>query len=85
MRKRNVGLLAMSAIGAMSLAACGGGDTTTAASSAASGAASAASSAAGGGTGKVGVILPDSASSARWETADRKFLDRRLQGGRCRG
>ncbi len=39
MRKRNVGLLAMSAIGAMSLAACGGGDTTTAASSAASGAA----------------------------------------------
>ncbi len=74
MRKRNVGLLAMSAIGAISLAACGGGDTTTAATSAASGAASAASSAAGGGVGKVGVILPDSASSARWETADRKFL-----------
>jgi len=24
--------------------------------------------------GKVGVILPDSASSARWETADRKYL-----------
>ena len=24
--------------------------------------------------GKVGVILPDAASSARWETADRKFL-----------
>ena len=23
---------------------------------------------------KVGVILPDAASSARWETADRKFL-----------
>jgi D-xylose transport system substrate-binding protein len=74
MRKRNVGLLAMSAIGAISLAACGGGDTTTAATSAASGAASAASSAASGGVGKVGVILPDSASSARWETADRKFL-----------
>jgi D-xylose transport system substrate-binding protein len=33
--------------------------------------------AAGGGEaakGKVGVILPDAASSARWETADRKFL-----------
>ncbi|MEA2168703.1 MAG: D-xylose transport system substrate-binding protein [Solirubrobacteraceae bacterium] len=32
----------------------------------------------GGGTeqvkGKVGVILPDAASSARWETADRKYL-----------
>jgi D-xylose transport system substrate-binding protein len=25
-------------------------------------------------SGKVGVILPDAASSARWETADRKFL-----------
>src|SRR3712207_3259659 len=24
--------------------------------------------------GKVGVILPDAASSARWETADRRFL-----------
>jgi D-xylose transport system substrate-binding protein len=24
---------------------------------------------------KIGVILPDSASSARWETADRKYLD----------
>src|SRR5207253_590052 len=24
--------------------------------------------------GKVGVILPDAASSARWETADRKYL-----------
>ncbi|MEZ5257834.1 MAG: substrate-binding domain-containing protein [Ilumatobacteraceae bacterium] len=25
--------------------------------------------------GKIGVILPDSKSSARWETADRKYLD----------
>ena len=24
--------------------------------------------------GKVGVILPDAASSARWETADRRYL-----------
>ncbi len=24
---------------------------------------------------KIGVILPDSKSSARWETADRKFLE----------
>jgi len=29
--------------------------------------------------GKVGVILPDSASSARWETADRKFLEEAFQ------
>lgn len=26
-------------------------------------------------TGKIGVILPDSASSARWETADRNYLE----------
>ncbi|MCW6006838.1 substrate-binding domain-containing protein [Micromonospora sp. CPCC 205371] len=26
-------------------------------------------------TAKIGVILPDSASSARWETADRKYLE----------
>src|ERR1043165_5336678 len=26
-------------------------------------------------TPKIGVILPDSASSARWETADRKYLE----------
>ncbi|MEZ5184557.1 MAG: substrate-binding domain-containing protein [Candidatus Nanopelagicales bacterium] len=29
--------------------------------------------------GKVGVILPDSASSARWETADRKYLEEAFQ------
>ncbi|MEI2816166.1 MAG: substrate-binding domain-containing protein [Microthrixaceae bacterium] len=32
-----------------------------------------------GGT-KIGVILPDSKSSARWETADRKFLDEAIAG-----
>ena len=26
-------------------------------------------------TAKIGVILPDSASSVRWETADRKYLE----------
>ncbi len=29
--------------------------------------------------GKIGVILPDSASSARWETADRPFLEEAFQ------
>jgi D-xylose transport system substrate-binding protein len=29
--------------------------------------------------GKIGVILPDSASSARWETADRKYLQEAFQ------
>ena len=30
-------------------------------------------------SGKVGVILPDAASSARWETADRPFLEQAFQ------
>jgi D-xylose transport system substrate-binding protein len=56
--------LALAAVLSLALAACGGddgGDT-------------------GGGTDggkkpKIGVILPDTKSSARWETADRKFLE----------
>ncbi|MEV0272936.1 substrate-binding domain-containing protein [Hamadaea sp. NPDC050747] len=57
-------LLALTAVGVMtvgSLAACGGNDDKT-----------------GSGTTKepkIGVILPDSKSSARWETADRKYLE----------
>ena len=30
---------------------------------------------------KIGVILPDSASSARWETADRKYLEAAFNAG----
>ena len=33
---------------------------------------------------KIGVILPDSKSSARWETADRRFLKEAFEGGRRR-
>ncbi|HEY8532495.1 MAG TPA: substrate-binding domain-containing protein [Micromonospora sp.] len=33
------------------------------------------SEAGGGRTPKIGVILPDSSSSSRWETADRKYLE----------
>ncbi len=52
----------------------------TSAGSAAESAGSEASSAAGGsgaagGTGKVGIILPDTKSSARWETQDRPNLE----------
>ena len=60
------GILTIAAAGLLatgSLAACGGSSADTAA---------------GGGsdkTPKIGVILPDSKSSARWETADRKFLE----------
>ena len=72
MRKGLVGLIAVGAVGAMALSACGSsssGTTTPATSDGGS-----ASSSAPAAVGKVGVILPDSASSNRWETADRKFL-----------
>ena len=65
MLKRVLGLLALVAALSLCVAACGGDDEESS----------------GGGSqaseepkGKVGVILPDAASSARWETADRKFL-----------
>ena len=49
---------------AFAIAACGGDDDDAATTAGDEEAAK----------GKVGVILPDAASSARWETADRKFL-----------
>ena len=69
MRMRFVGLVAVGAAGLLGLTACGGSDSS---SSTNTGGAGAPSNAAAG--GKVGVILPDSASSARWETADRPLL-----------
>jgi D-xylose transport system substrate-binding protein len=53
---------------ALGLTACGGdsGQTTTGATAQSSPQQKA---------GKIGVILPDSKSSARWETADRKYLE----------
>lgn len=69
MRKGILSLTAAAAAMTLGLTACGGesGDTSTAQS----GATPAESKVAG----KVGVILPDSKSSARWETADRKYLE----------
>lgn len=70
MRKNLVGVLAVVAAGSLALAGCGGSSSGGAAESSSAGS-SASAPAAGG---KIGVILPDSASSARWETADRKYL-----------
>ena len=81
MSKRTFGVVAGLAAAGLLVAACGGsssgGSSSSAApapesSSAAPESSSAAPAPAGG---KVGVILPDAASSARWETADRKFLE----------
>jgi D-xylose transport system substrate-binding protein len=62
------GLFALAAVGLLatgSVAACGGDDNSSSPSSGSSGGAS---------SGKVGVILPDTKSSARWATADAKYL-----------
>ncbi len=68
MLKRIFALIALIAV-ALVVGACGGDDEG-------GGGGSASGGGGGGGeaAGKVGVILPDAASSARWETADRKFL-----------
>ena len=60
MRKRSMALAATLAVTSLGIAACGDSKSSSSSSTAKA--------------GKVGVILPDSASSARWETADRKFL-----------
>jgi len=60
MRRGIITIVATSLLGMGALAACGDDNTS------------------GGGTAttpKVGVILPDSKSSVRWETADRKYLE----------
>jgi D-xylose transport system substrate-binding protein len=72
MRKGILSLTASAAALALGLTACGGdGGTTTTSTSSSAPAAEASQQAAG----KIGVILPDSKSSARWETADRKYLE----------
>ncbi|MFE3453836.1 sugar ABC transporter substrate-binding protein [Nonomuraea sp. NPDC059194] len=73
MRKGILSLTAAAAATTLGLTACGGDSGgTTQAGPAQSSAAPASSAAA---AGKIGVILPDSKSSARWETADRKYLE----------
>jgi D-xylose transport system substrate-binding protein len=60
--RRGILALAVAVVAVGGLAACGGNNKSS------SGTGSAAK------TPKIGVILPDSKSSARWETADRKYL-----------
>lgn len=69
MSKRTFGAVAALAAAGLLVAACGGGSSGGDTTSPTSGAPAPET------TGKVGVILPDAASSARWETADRPFLE----------
>jgi D-xylose transport system substrate-binding protein len=70
MRKRWI-LVAL-VVGALTVgvAACGGSDDKTSSGS---------SSSSGDKAGKVGVLLPDTKSSARWETADRPLIGKALK------
>lgn len=72
MSKRIIGALAAFAATGLLLAACGGSDSGGDSSSSAADSSATQVPPTGG---KVGVILPDAASSARWETADRPFLE----------
>lgn len=66
MRKQFLAVLAVGAAGVLTLSACGGDDEPGSSGTSTGGAA--------GSPGKVGVILPDTASSARWEANDRPLL-----------
>ncbi|MGF1661393.1 MAG: substrate-binding domain-containing protein [Kineosporiaceae bacterium] len=78
MTRRLSVVMAAGAVVTLALAACGGdGEAEGTDDTAAAGGETAEETGDGGGEGggTVGVILPDSASSARWETADRPFLE----------
>ena len=67
--RKSVGVLSALAIGAMGVAGCGSSDSKSSGSSTTTKTTAAAKKA-----GKVAVLLPDSKSSVRWETQDRKYL-----------
>ena len=66
-KRGRFGAFAVAAALALTVGACGGDDEPAGGGGGGGGESEEA-------TAKVGVILPDAASSARWETADRKFL-----------
>jgi D-xylose transport system substrate-binding protein len=68
MARRRILVTALAVTLALGVAACGSDSTS-------SGGGSSASSGGGQATGKVGVILPDTTSSPRWESADRPQLE----------
>jgi D-xylose transport system substrate-binding protein len=73
MKLRALGAAAAAAVLAFGVAACGDDEPST------SGSTSGNSQTKPETKAKVGVILPDAASSARWETADRKYLGEAFQ------
>ena len=77
MRSKSLALVAAGAGLTLVLTACGGNSTSSGSTSTSAGSGSSVS--AGGSSGaKVGVILPDTKSSARWESQDRPLLQKAL-------
>ncbi len=76
MRSRTLTLIAATVSTGLVLTACGANSTP---SSPGTSSGSTSAPAGGGANGKVGVILPETASSARWEAFDRPMLTQALQ------
>ncbi|SFB45628.1 monosaccharide ABC transporter substrate-binding protein, CUT2 family [Amycolatopsis marina] len=72
MRIRPIAVAAATMVSALALAACGANSETPAESGGET-------SAEGGAEGKVGVILPETATSARWEGFDKPMLEKALR------
>jgi D-xylose transport system substrate-binding protein len=75
MKRRSPGFAAGLAVACAALAFAVAGCGSSNSSTSTSGGASTGSSTTSGNTGKVAVLLPDTKSSVRWETQDRKYLD----------
>jgi D-xylose transport system substrate-binding protein len=74
MRIRALGVLAVGVVAAVTMTACSSSSKSSSTSSAPAGGASSTASSGGAVKGKVGVILPDTQSSARWESFDKPLL-----------
>jgi D-xylose transport system substrate-binding protein len=77
MRSRTLTLLAATVSTGLVLSACGANSSDSGGSGSSS-APSSSAAAAGGASGKVGVILPETATSARWEAFDKPMLQAAL-------
>jgi len=74
MRVRSIALAATTTAAVLALSACGGGSSTTGSGGGGGGAAGGATEGGGSDSPQVGVILPDTESSARWESFDAPLL-----------
>lgn len=79
MRVRSTALAATSAAAVLALSACGGGGSAGSGGSGGGDASGGSTDAGGSGSPQVGVILPDTESSARWESFDAPLLQQAFE------